>query len=54
MSSDYEMVMDGQASRDARKADARWSDFPVILLTGHRVSDADALAIHLLEVGGST
>ena len=51
MSSDYEMPgMDGQLFRDTQKADARLSAIPVILLTAHRVSNFDALAIYLLSV----
>jgi CheY-like chemotaxis protein len=43
---DYAMpVMDGLAFREAQKADARLSSIPVILLTAHRVTTFDALAI---------
>ena len=43
---DYAMpIMDGQAFREAQKADERWSHIPVALMTAHHVDTFDAVAI---------
>jgi CheY-like chemotaxis protein len=48
---DYAMpVMDGRAFREAQKADSRWADIPVILITAHHLTAFAERSIDALGV----